>query len=406
MRRAFTLVEMMIVVTTMAILMSMVFRLGNITSDVSRRDLTINRLQRLENALAGYYAAYGTYPPVTYHNTPNIYASVSSDGVQTTQGGENKDLWGWLGTDNKVKNASREASAWNQVKAACEAQPVGCNFPLEDSESIRKAVEKYSERMKKYVSEKKGIPEETKRIFQAGFDTGTPTARFSGYEDVTDWRELQLFRFGVMSYLLPRYLFMMSGPAEFLDFQQWMDNNQYPCDVRTGERYTSWADLRKEVEQKGQKKTSGTGVNFANAISSQSVCARWIANFEKSLSTVESTPHVFYDVDVMSRREEDADYAHWWDMSAREPNLDLEVYAPGSSQNNSGQYILNAITIMDGWGTEFYYHSPAPYQSYVVWSAGPNKRTFPPWVDRAKLDGDANRCIGYWTEDDLVGLRK
>ena len=59
----------------------------------------------------------------------------------------------------------------------------------------------------------------------------------------------------------------------------------------------------------------------------------------------------------------------------------------------------------DGWDNELYYYSPEPYQSYVLWSAGANGRTFPPWISREKLPSDANRCVGYWVRDDIGGLK-
>ena len=62
------------------------------------------------------------------------------------------------------------------------------------------------------------------------------------------------------------------------------------------------------------------------------------------------------------------------------------------------------MTVVDGWENEFYYYCPAPYQSYVLWSAGANGKTFPPWVSRESLDSKANACVGYWTEDDIVNL--
>ena len=48
--------------------------------------------------------------------------------------------------------------------------------------------------------------------------------------------------------------------------------------------------------------------------------------------------------------------------------------------------------------------SDLPYQSYVIWSAGRNGRTFPPWIARDELDSKANKCIGAWTEDDIVSM--
>ena len=75
-----------------------------------------------------------------------------------------------------------------------------------------------------------------------------------------------------------------------------------------------------------------------------------------------------------------------------------------SQYMEDAQYILDKISMRDGWGNDFYYYSPAPYQSYVIWSAGPNGRTFPPWVSRESLGSQASACVSYWTKDDLIHL--
>ncbi len=71
-------------------------------------------------------------------------------------------------------------------------------------------------------------------------------------------------------------------------------------------------------------------------------------------------------------------------------------------------YALDGITCYDGWGNEFYYHSPAPYQSYRLWSAGENKRTFPPWIsdeEISKLNGTDRTMVLNWLSDDIVKMK-
>jgi len=58
----------------------------------------------------------------------------------------------------------------------------------------------------------------------------------------------------------------------------------------------------------------------------------------------------------------------------------------------------------DGWWRDIYYYSPEPYQTYTVWSAGPNGRTFPPWISRDSLGSEANRCVAAWTVDDIIHM--
>ena len=59
MKKGFTLVELLIVVVVMITLMTITFRLSSIGSDATARNKTVNRLNRLENCMSGYYAAFG-----------------------------------------------------------------------------------------------------------------------------------------------------------------------------------------------------------------------------------------------------------------------------------------------------------------------------------------------------------
>ena len=81
MKKAFTLVEMLVVVVVIVTLMTMTFRLSSIGDDSRRRNETLSRMNRIENCLSGYYAAFGGYPPVALHGTRNIYAKVSGHGI-------------------------------------------------------------------------------------------------------------------------------------------------------------------------------------------------------------------------------------------------------------------------------------------------------------------------------------
>ena len=60
--------------------------------------------------------------------------------------------------------------------------------------------------------------------------------------------------------------------------------------------------------------------------------------------------------------------------------------------------------MQDGWGRDLSYYSPAPHQTYIIWSAGPNGRTFPPWISRDGLSQDGVNCTAYWVRDDMVSL--
>ena len=81
-RKAFTLIELLIVTVVIVTLMGVIFRLANIGGDSRYRAITIRRMQCLENALSGYYAAYGSYPPVPLQGrSRSIYQEADAFGV-------------------------------------------------------------------------------------------------------------------------------------------------------------------------------------------------------------------------------------------------------------------------------------------------------------------------------------
>lgn len=399
MKKAFTLVELLVVVVVLTTLMTITFRLVSVGGDSEARNLTMNRLHRLENALSGYYAAFGTYPPVNLHGYRNPFLVVSGHGVQNEDGEENRNIWGWLNAEGDgVRDSRQELRAWEQVRAACESQPVACNFPFSEEygDIVRLASDYWKEAIDKEIHE---MEDDEKELLNRGFDNGVSQniGRFSQYQKSTKWTEVQLFRFGLMSYLLPRYLIMMNSDESFYrDYEQWKHNNALPNDPLTGRAFTSWENMRENYVRSDEKRDIAHVANIA----SQSACSRWMANFEGSLFC--TRPISLYGVDV---QDEDT-YGNLLSSLHDKDIVKALMHSPGGYDNDSGssQYLLDLITMKDGWSGEFYYYSPPPYQSYILWSAGPNKRTFPPWIDRSALDADANRCIGYWVLDDIVNL--
>lgn len=385
----------MIVIAVMAILMGLVFRLNAVGTDAHKRTITIMRLQKLENCLSGYNAAFGSYPPVKLHGTRDIYASVNSHGIQEDD--TNEGLWNWseIGERNEIR-------AWNQVRAACKAQPVDCRFPFPDgysdfvirvSEEMKRRAESDEERFKAFSED-----EDRKKCLVAGFDDGFSQNRnrHSKNKDKLDWRNVQLFKFGLMSYLLPRYLVMMNGDEVFFEeYAQWTGNNVMPCDPFTGKSfntYGGWSEVR--FRSSPEKQNSTDFASVAN-IPSQAVCARWMPNLADICTANRSI--TLFGVNIR-----DAEQISELDVD----NADIEIFTPNgsSSDSTSGQYILDGVTVKDGWRREFYYYSPSPYQRYTLWSAGANGRTFPPWIDKKSLNSRANECIGKWVHDDIIHL--
>ena len=386
MKKAFTLVEMLIVVVVLVTLMTMTFRLSSIGSDQSRRNNTISRMQRLENCLSGYYAAFGSYPPVKLHGSRNINEKANDHGIQN--GEERKISWGW----NYVDENDDEREDWRQVKAVCKSQPVDCRFPYPDTAIYNDLVRSVSDALKEKANDIKD--EAKKNILSAGFDNGVTDniGRHNSNRKSTDWREIQLFKFGLMSYLLPRYLVMMNSKEELYDggFAQWDSNNELPCNPMTGFTFGGWNVVR-------DRSLDTDPEDFAEAanIPSQAVTARWMPN----LAGIVCCNHDYKLYGISIRGDTGA-------SDLRPDNTDIEVFSPGGSDSDSTsqQYVLDSVTVLDGWWHEFYYYSPAPYQTYTLWSAGPNNRTFPPWISRKSLDSKANKCVAVWIGDDIMRM--
>jgi len=395
MKKAFTLVEMLIVVVVLVTLMTIVFRLSSVGSDQEARAKTISRMQRLENCLSGYYAAFGSYPPVKLHGSRNIYLKTNGNGVQSAEGQEGKDIWGW-----KEIGDSGESEAWQQVSAACRAQPVASEYPFAKGKGYDKMVAALAQTCAKLANsgheDYKAYwdPPSVRAKFTALFDdlVTQNSSRHSNLDEL-DWRNIQLFKFGLMSYLLPRYLVMMNSDQRFYksNCAQWCGNNTLPTDALTGSAFNDWNAVR-QCKLDGEKSNSDYA-RVAN-IPTQAVCARWLPNLAKTCICNHST--MVMGIEIMDDSEP---------KFSLYPNPNLPIYSPNQSGDGySNQYVLDGITVRDGWNNDYYYYSTPPYQNYVLWSAGPNGRTFPPWLDRASMSSDANRCIGKWIHDDIKQL--
>ena len=385
-RRAFTLIEMLIVVVVLVTLMSITSRLMNVGDSSDRRVTTVMRLQKLENCLSGYYAAFGSYPPVPLQGSQDFNYEVTGNGIQTD---ETKEIT-WS------ENSQDQANAWQQVEPACRAQPIAARYPFPDgySDVIHDISEEIQQRVQSDDDEYKGLSEDRKSVLLQGFDNISDNpGRFGGREDTeTDWREIQIFQFGLMSFLLPRYLFMLNGPEQFFNgsdaVAQWGGNNSLPCDPFKGGRYSNWERVKIDAEREPDE----DGYMQVANIPSQTACARWMPNLERLC--VCNHNYRFFGI-----------YIQYSGGLTASPGI--QIYSPNknATSGSSGQYVLDSITVVDGWGNEFYYYSPTPYQTYTLWSAGSNGKTFPPWVSREDIsDSAAKKVISRWTADDIVHL--
>ena len=388
MKKAFTLVELLIVIVVIATLMAIVFKLSSIGGDAEARNITISRMQRVENCISGYYAAFGSYPPVKLHGSRNIYYKVNRYGIQQT---ENDDP------------ASGELK-WERVESACRSQPVGMNFPFPAymHEYIRTVSIALTKLHNEYPDSAYGQNMNLANLFDA---LDRPTSSLSRQMKSSSWAECQLFRFGLMSYLLPRFVVMMGhNDGDMYDkFAQWNNNNQMPCKFEDGSPYRSWEELNRDLMSSGG---SSNGNRWkVEVMPTQAVTARWMPNLE-GICRCEKELTV-YGVGLNA-----PDGGRNVDINNPNPVLYSAEDSQGGENLNGGsatQYALDGVSVCDGWGREFYYYSAPPYQSYRFWSAGPNGKTFPPWISPEEIDSDGTlnsnrKTIQNWIADDFVHM--
>jgi len=392
MKRGFTLIELLVVVVVIATLTTIVFRLAGVGRDSTARATTVTRLQRMENALSGYYAAFGTYPPVPLQGSRDIYQEVDYyHGVQ-------------LDTVNKqtitAKSDQNSKHMREQILAACRSQPFGAYFPFSDGRAAW--VETIAKAQKKLAESKSGpfknLSDEQKASLAQGYTDGVSGSSMVGSlstQNSSWWGDdsVQLWRYGVMSFLLPRYLFMMQQSDTFRveEYAQWTAYNDLPFDPDTGVLYGNgrvrdgWRKVRSDYHD-----SSGRDRWKIELIPSQAACARWMPNFENVCAA--SKEWEFFGTKIKGKQNQD----HGLNVYSFPT-----IYSPGGKGSTSQQYVLDCITVKDGWGYELFYYSPPPHQTYRVWSSGADGMTFPPWTDLDTLTDQERSVVLKWTKDDI-----
>lgn len=376
-RGGFTLVELIVVIAVMVTLMGVSFSLMHAGDDAVARNRTLNRLQRLQNCLSGYFAAFGHYPAVPLHASRDWRLKANNYGIQT----DSVDA----GVD------------WLNVRAALLAQPVAVEYPFDCKDAgVKSDVSAASKADITWAKSSKKTGEAVARAVLTNGYKPFAASMVKSSSGAGDWREVQVYRHGLLAYLLPRVAFMLRGESSVLDgFAAWTAHNDLAeyYDSDTGKALTStWAELADAM-----RLDSGRIREAALASSAAATCARWLPNLEG----VVRGGGTFFGIDTgdgMAFRERERDL--------RDAQLaDLHIHAPGSaaSPNAKSQYILDGMTVLDGWGGELYYYSPAPHRACRVWSAGRDRRTFPPWVDPKAAAKDAALAVALgWTCDDLA----
>ena len=403
----FTLIELLIVTVVIVALMGILFRLTGIAGSAKERETTVYRMQCLENCLSGYYAAFGSYPQVPLQGrTRNIFRKTHEDRTYV-QSDDPSDVWSsGIEFDPTKGKDTDEYKAYLSVEAACRAQSVAAMYPPpgkfrgDDHDSIvryrafqqavaaRLGSDDYSDSDKRKIL--KWIGAELQDI------SGRP-GFLNPFTRETSINQLQLFRFGLMSFLLPRFRFMLGcaygtssygGQQAFNnsidEFAQWTQNNTLPPRLDSGVSYASWKDFCDVFD--------GDDDWQIDLIPSQAACARWMPNLS---GNVVSGPEAnFFGVTIA---------LHGGNGIPEVKNAaSFNLYFPGGyDSNDSRGYPLLSYTVRDGWGHDFYYYSPAPYQSYVLWSAGANGWTFPPWVDLKQLSEKQLKKAVLFMSDDI-----
>lgn len=380
-KTGFTLIELLIVTVVIVTLMGIVFRLAGLGGSARAKNVTISRLQRVENALSGYYAAFGSYPPVPLHGSRDYTCRVGDTDLQDGNSGSGS-------TDFTSSDFRR------QVEAACRSQPVAARYPY-DSESVNyiDAVSAQCQELYRRGATEPAYSEWHQPRFANGFSAGTLNLYGTALQSKSDWMDVRVFQFGLMSFLLPRYLFMLQGRGEFYDgCAQWESNNRRICDFTDGTR-KDWATVRGYlgISNSGSVGSGTTEAGMITNLPSQAVTARWMPN----LKGVVHGGGTFYGVDTCDNSS---------DRSFN--NMDSPGLQVFSVQRNGGgeRYVLDGMTVWDGWNRELYYYSDPPYQSYRLWSAGSDGRTFPPWADLGALSGREQELAADWMADDIVHL--
>jgi len=315
-KNGFTLVELMVVLAVIGILMTSVFKLMSTVSNTRMDAETRAKLERIQNALSGYYAAYGCYPPV-----PLLGPTDPTGDIE--EGGE------------KVSDESKKAIL------ASRAQANSFEYPTPP-------------KMDAYLNERfKDVP--------------ALTANQVNMKDEFEWEETKYFKFGLVSFLLPR--------VEIIEF------NEMNQDVFKKQ----WGYFNKNSARSGYGNEET--INWEGAVQKQraienEVCVKFLPNLEKIVNFPNRT---VLGVNISDPRSGESSH-----------------YSINKLKDDRTAVVLKKASITDGWGNEFFYYSPPPYQSYRLWSAGPNMKTYPPWI--ASQDWGSRRDqISEWISDDIVG---
>ncbi len=394
MKKAFTLVELLVVVVVIAILMAVTFRIVGVGEEETSRSKTVERMHALETCISGYFAAFGSYPPVRLHGSRNIFYKVNQQGIQVVEEEPEYGVFNWI-----------------KVHAACRSQPMAMNYPFKEKTWTK--IKKTSALVQKMYNKKHGGLAE---VASTGFDALQTPAQLTSKSDEDEWTHCNLFRFGLMSFLLPRFMIMMQGSDTSIydKFMQWGENNNVPCKFEDGVPYENWEDIAKQVKPPSATSDEINDELWKVALlPSQIITSRWIACLEGvcQVQTPDMKDFKVWGVNIVAEDSQSSLTQSGLTTQINCPWRYPPIFSSGDLQSEKNgwtqAYALDGISCLDGWGEEFYYYSPSPHQSYRLWSAGKNMKTFPPWITEKEIDELNSSWASQarlWKSDDLVHM--
>ena len=188
------------------------------------------------------------------------------------------------------------------------------------------------------------------------------------------WEKVKLFRYGALSFLLPRLLVLGVNPDGNGDIKE---SPSTPKLSLFNKAMWNYYNMGKVKSGKFDKES------FMKQSERETIsCGRFLPNLERRVYGGKS------DILGVNTVESDQGYPKF------------AVYE---------ELVLGRMSLYDGWvrdydkrDNELYYYSAPPYQSYRVWSAGPDGKTFPPWIPLESLTVEQRKKVSAWISDDVA----
>ena len=334
--QAFTLIEMMVVISVIAILMLASFRMLRAAAYAKKVTETQARLERIQNALAGYYAVYAHYPEVPF------YMDLNPD-----KNGFDPMSRGTVGESDWERKADLTVRY---------LQPVAFEYPTPN-------------RLNKFIPE----------IFKRDVVALNAVAEKIDYKE-SDWATSKIFRFGLVSFLLPR-LDVVGVPLPGTD-----DNGEkYQDNAPLLKLFTNIQWIEQSADPTRKPGDNGRSDEYLaqlvrQQIAQREACVNWLPHLAGTISG--------------------------YNAGGACGGLQSRWTTLNGVTGQGREVAVLVATVEDAWDHEFYYYSPPPYQSYRIWSAGGDGKTYPPWISSNEGDytkEDRRKKIAKWTKDDIVG---